>query len=842
MKNTLFIVDAPNYLFRSYFAIRNMTNSDGIATNALFGFIRSIEKLIKDFGVENIAIAYDGKHNKKQRQKIYPEYKSHREGADDELIHQMTLSKKYLQYRGIHFLEDEYAEADDLIGSVVQWAKNHYDHIYICSSDKDMFQLVTPKISMLFTHKDNLILDSKGVEEKCGVTPEQMIDYLALVGDSSDNIPGVKGFGPKTVASLLKGGRHLTDIIKDPTLIPPGKKRDTFIEEQQNAEISYKLATINTSFPVSHSSSSYTISPIKEEPLYNFYKEMSFSTLARAVKITSAPTTFSPMPLKDKQQLIEKASSPLIIAHTPSSLGIHVNEKSILLTDEELSTLSPHLFASKKIITHNAKQLFHLFHDLKLEWPCVIFDTMLAAYLIDPTKNSYAAAHVLQPFDESITPLPKEEEKYPTYLLQVIQAMTLAYPQLKKQVKPFDHLLSEIDIPLSYVLAKLEITGIHLSKNKLVKQGTIIKEHLLELKKQIHEFAKCSFNINSPKQLGEVLFKQLKLRYPGKKKKTGYETHSDILSELFSDHPIIPLIIEYRNLEKLRSTYIDALPEVIDPKTERIHPTFHQTKTATGRLSCSDPNLQNIPIRTEEGRKIRSAFTPKSGHIFVGADYSQVELRILAHLSQDKQLLEAYKKDEDIHVKTASALFNLPPSKVTKKERTIAKTVNFAVIYGQQAFGLSKELGVSKQEASLWIDAYFKEYPGVKSYIEQTIEKAAKDKGAFNLFGRWRPIADLSSKNSFLRTAAHRLAVNTPIQSLQSDIIKKAMLSIDHELEKQKMHSTCVLQIHDELIFECPENEVEKVKTLIKKIMETTYSLSLPLKVEVYWGKTWEEC
>lgn len=844
MKENLFIVDASNYLFRSYFAIRNMTNAEGMATNALFGFIRSIEKLIKDFDATNLIVTYDGKQNKKHRQEIYPAYKAHREGMDEDLLIQMGLSKKYLQYRGIPLLEEETAEADDLIGSIVHWAQNHYDHIYICSSDKDMFQLVTPKVSMLFTHKDNTILDPQGVHEKCGIDPDQMIDYLSLVGDSSDNIPGVKGFGPKTVASLLTKGRHLKDLIDDPSLIPPGKKRDTFIAEQQNAQISYQLATINIAFSVPHTMASYAITNIQENLLHDFYQQMSFSSLARSIKPTKTPSLkLSTVSFEEKQKRIKASSSPLIIAHMQnSSLALNIDTETILLTKEELTQLESNLFNNKEVITHNAKELFHHLYKANLALPIVIFDTMLAAYLINPTKNQYLPKDVLGPYEEALLTLPKNAEENPGYLIHILQGLMHGYPQLKKHVTPFEHLLTEIDIPLSYVLAQLEFTGIHLNPEILKKQSAELNKELQSLTTQIQELSNSTFNINSPKQLGNVLFEQLKIRYPGKKKQNGYETHNDILTELYEEHPIVPLIIKYRNLEKLRSTYVDALPSVINPSTKRIHPTFHQTKTATGRLSCSDPNLQNIPIRTAEGRKIRSAFTPKPEHVFISADYSQVELRILAHLSQDTQLIKAYKDNVDVHIKTAAALFKKPFDTITAKERSIAKTVNFAVIYGQQAFGLSKELGVSKKEATEWIEAYFKEYPEVKKYIASTIETATEAQGALSALGRWRPIADLQSKNSFLRSAAQRLAVNTPIQSLQSDIIKKAMLTIDKNLHTANMKSVCILQIHDELMFEVPKKEASELKKLIKNAMETAYPLSIPLNVEVYQGQNWEEC
>lgn len=892
----LYIVDASNYLFRSYFAIRQMTNDKGVSTNALFGFIRSIKKLIKDFSPTHLVVVFDGPNNKKSRLALYEDYKGHRASMPDDLFPQIEFAKEYCESAGIPHIEVEGVEADDTIGSIAVWAAKRGAQSFLCSSDKDLCQLVNDRIFVLNTFKENLIIDRKEVEKIYGIRPEQMIDYLAIVGDTSDNIPGIKGFGPKTASALLSNFDTLDTILKHPEKIGNAKKEAKIAEERQNALLSRQLAKIDQNIPIPQTEKSYELTAPDEAKLVALYQEMNFNTFLRELageiseksrkKASSdkkIQTHYSQIKtLEELQALISDLEKQPEVSVDVETTSINPMEAEIVgvglgfeegkawyipfnaeMNPKKLTKILQSFFANEAIsfFAHNIKYDMHVLKRAGLDIASVGFDTMLASYLLSAHNNRHGLDELsLMHFDHrkiSLKELAGAKtkkgikaqdiaiDKMTEYCCEdidfTIRLKNLFEKELEK--RKLKDLYFSIELPLLLVLFEMEENGIFLDVPYMEKLSKDFQQKLVKIEEEIYKIAGKEFNIKSPKQLSEVLFDTLKMRSVGKKKQTGYSTSADVLKELEKEHPIIKKITEFRGLEKLRSTYVDALPKQINPETGRIHCSFNQSVTTTGRLSSTNPNLQNIPIRTTEGRKVRTAFRPeKKGWSYLSADYSQIELRILAHMSNDPELVKAFKSDEDIHLFTASRVFDVPLDKVTKEMRSRAKAVNFGLIYGQQAFGLSKELGIDIREANAFITTYFKRYPKVKEFLESCKDRATKEGKAVSLYNRERLLPEIKSKNAVERAAAMRLAVNTPIQGTQADIIKIAMIQIDEALAKENFDTMMILQIHDELIFECPDAEISKCKKIIQSIMEGVIDLKVPLRVDISVGKNWGEC
>lgn len=879
----LYLLDASGFLYRSYFAIPSMTNEKGESTNALFGFIRSYLKLIKDFGPESVVAVFDGPKGGILREKIYPEYKAHRVSGPDDFYHQIQWARDFCDLIGLPYLNVPEVEADDTIASVVKWAENQADKIFICTSDKDLFQLVTDKVNILNTHKDNLIVDPDKVKEIFGVSPDQIKDLLSIMGDSSDNIPGLSGFGPKTAAALLNEFHSLDYILAHPEKISGKKKQETLVKEKDLALISRELVTLNTHVNVPHDESFYHLKQPQFPELKQFYQDMSFSSLLKEIE-TSLPTGRK-----------EKTSYHLVDTEEEFNelLNTLVKQKTLCI-DTETTDLRPlqaelvgigFCFSSKEawyvpvngnlgkervlkgikpilenpnigFFGQNIKYDLHVLENEGIKITNLVFDTMLASYLLNAHRRQHSLDQLaLDYFGKvkiPITDLIGKGKKQISMLAVPLKDVAnyccedVDYTFRLKQVlekeleeRGLTHLLTEMELPLLRVLAKMERKGIFLDTQHLKEISYPIMEKIKEIQQEIYLLAEEEFNLNSPKQLSQILF--IKLGIPSPKKT--HSTNADVLTFIQNDYPIAEKILEYRTLEKLRSTYIDILPTQVNPKTERIHCTFNQTVAATGRLSCQDPNLQNIPIRTEIGRKIREAFRPaKEGYSYLSADYSQVELRILAHFSEDPNLLAAFQNNEDIHAHTASIIYGIPIESVTKEMRYQAKAVNFGLMYGQQAYGLAQELGLDHGEAKAFISDYFKLYPKVKDFIENCKEFARKTGKAVTYTGRERPLPEIHSKNIQLRHAAERLAVNTPIQGTEADLVKLAMLKVDHIIEKNHLHTDLILQIHDELIFELPDTEIEILKPLVKEAMMHVFALKVPLIVDIQVGKNWKEC
>ncbi|MFT4551798.1 MAG: DNA polymerase-1 [Chlamydiales bacterium] len=885
----LYIVDGTGFLFRSYFAIRSMNNKQGRATNALYGFIRSIQKLRKDFNPSHLVIVFDGPNNSESRKKIYPEYKANRDSAPEDLPHQMQWAQDFCKLAGIPMLCVPKVEADDTMGSITKWAEKQESNVYICTSDKDLCQLVNDKTSVLNTHKNNLILNSTKVEEAFGVAPELIIDYLAITGDQSDNVPGLYGFGPKTAVALLKEFGSLDNILANPDKVPGKKKQETLKSDAEIALLSRRLVTLDTSVDFPKEEVFFELKDPDPTPLKEFYFECDFSSLINELdhsngdkppvveEKVSYELVDDDASLKALLEILKNAKEISFDTETTHvhplkaklvGIGFCIQEKQAwyvpangkLGLEAVLQAFKP-LFENPSIgfYAHNAKYDMHVLdkHGIKIKNLC--FDTILASYLLNSHSHRHSLDHLsMQYFGKAKTPIkslissgkneigmnevPINDVK--DYCCEDVDYTLRLKLLLKKELeeRKLTHLLLDMELPLLRILKNMEKKGIYICVKLLQDMSKEFTKEIAILEDDIHELAGEPFNVNSPKQLSQILFEKLGIP-PSKKKNTGHSTNAEVLEGLKRDYPIAGKVLEYRSLEKLRSTYIDSLPHDVNDKTSRIHCSFNQYVAATGRLSCQDPNLQNIPIRTKAGRRIREAFRPqREGWSFLSADYSQIELRLLAHLSGDPDLISAFKNGEDIHSFTASQVFGIPLDQVDKSMRSQAKAVNFGIIYGQQAFGLSRELNISIRDASQFIEKYFSRYSRVKNFIEDCKNKARKTGKSVTITGRERLIPDINSKNGPIRSASERLAVNTPLQGTAADLIKLAMLRVNDMLQKENKLGYMILQIHDELVFEVPDFELLDFEPLVRRAMEKVFKLKVPLTVDISIGKNWKEC
>lgn len=886
----LFVLDASGYIYRSYFAIRNITNAKGESTNALYGFIRSVMKLRKDFQPEHLVAVFDGPYSIQHREAIYSQYKAHRKEMPQDLRYQINWAQQACDLLGIPYLNVPNVEADDTMGSVAKWAESQDAMVYLCTSDKDLCQLVNENIQILNTFKENQILGPLEVEQAFGVSPHQMIDFLAIVGDTSDNVPGIPGFGPKTAAALLKEFGSLDYILKHPEALPE-KKKNVFLQNAEQAKISKKLVTIHTDVEFPKDKTFFSLRSYNLPALKEFYASMSFNSLIRELEQMTPPQE-----KKDTAEevldysIIDDKESFQNLMHTLSNskeiaiavfgseeqpiksqlvgisfsiaprTGWYVPANGNLGLKNIIADLK-NLFESKGICFygHNIKYDLLVLENEGIHLSHIGFDTMLASYLLHSHSRQHSLDHLMLESYGKVRPSLKDllgkgksaillKDAPPLHLhcycCEAADYICRFRSSLDVQLKERNlfQVFSELELPLIKILARMERHGIYTEIPYLEKMSQEILKMIAGLEEEIYTLAGEKFNINSPKQLSEILFVKMGIK-PPKKTATGLSTGAEVLEFLREQYPIAGKILEYRGLEKLRSTYLDALPLEVNPKTHRIHCTFNQTVAATGRLSCQDPNLQNIPIRSEIGRKIRRGFRPeKEGWSFLAADYSQIELRILAHLSDDPYLIQAFLANEDIHASTAAHIFNIPLNQVTKEQRYSAKAVNFGIVYGQQAFGLSQELGIDVKDASTFISAYFARFSKVKEFIEHCKELARKTGKATTYMGRERLIPEIHSKNAMIRAAAERLAMNTPLQGTAADLIKLAMLHIDNKLKEVKSEGYMILQIHDELIFEIPDAEIVSLKSLVQETMQNVLTLKVPLLVDVTVGKNWAEC
>ena len=877
----MLLIDASGLLYRSFFALPPLTSPSGEPTGALFGFIRSIlrvrQKLVPTF----MAAVFDGPENKRSRLALYPSYKATRKPTPPELIHQIGEAKKFCDLWGIPQLGVTGVEADDTIASVAVWAEKELcQKILICTADKDLGQLVNSHILLVNPAKEDKVSDEGVILADIGLPPERLCDYYALIGDASDNVPGVEGIGPKTAVELLREWGTLDNLLKNSDQIS-GKKGERLRQSREEALLSRILVTLDARVDVPHDQAFYTPKNQETDALHSFFQEKGFKTL-HTMLATTSPTELPACKhevittaegverfiawlsqqkiaaLDTETTSIDEYSAELVgigMAVAPDFV-YYIDVRSCPGIVQKISdTLKAH---SIPLIGHNIKYDLHVLSRYGLEFPAIAFDTLIASWLLYAHERSHnldelARRHfnkekisidsLLGKGKKARTMAQVPIEEVARYCAEdveyTLRLKTLFEPMLKET--GVEKVFFECEMPLIPVLYRMEAQGVYVDVRHLKKLKDSIDADIGGIEKEIFSMAGKEFNINSPKQLSEVLFGDLHL--PKQRKgKLHTSTNAEVMEELSLSHPIAQKVLEYRQLEKLRSTYVETLPTQVR-EDGRVHCRFVQSGTATGRLSCQDPNLQNIPVRTELGKEIRAAFKPQdSGWVYVSADYSQIELRLLAHFSQDPALLKAFKEDLDIHAMTASDLFGVPLDQVTPEMRRRAKAVNFGILYGQQAFGLARELRISNSEAQAVINAYFARYKNVHAVIETAKEQAHKAGAAQTLTGRRRLLPDINSSDFITRSAQERLAVNTPFQGTAADMIKIAMIRLDAWMQKKKLQAKMVLQIHDELLFEAPESELDVLLPHVKTFMESAMELTVPLRVEISVGKNWKEC
>ena len=847
--NKIILVDGNNLLFRSYYATAYngnlMINSKGFPTNALYGFTNMMNKIIKEENPTHIIVAFD--KGKTFRHDKYDFYKQGRQETPDELKKQFSVAKEMLGLMGIKYYEIDNYEADDIIGTFAKYCENDPEfEALIISSDKDLLQLVSNETHIkLLKQKDYMYYNQDTFKAEWGIEPINIIDLKALMGDASDNIPGVKGIGEKTALKLLTDYKTLDGIYNNIDNIK-GSVHDKLIADKDNAYMSYEIATIYRDVPLDISINDTKYLKPDQAKLNALYVDLEFYSFLK--KEENKPLTEIKYEEITNFEKLDKSTLLSIFLELDNTnyhkaniqgLGIYDGNNCYYINKDNLIKNISEL-ANYNIITYDAKRLTVVFKKYNVDLN-ISFDTMVATYLLEYNIKEDAAYLANQlgydiPFIENIYTKKGIEEEL--VKMAAVKKAKFIYETkddflAKINKEGMDTLLNEIELPLTFVLADMEYSGINVSKAILEDMGEEINIKISNLEREIYNYAGEEFNISSPIQLGNILFEKLALPH-GKKGKTGYSTAGDVLEKLKDKHPII----EYRMLTKLYSTYIEGLIKEIGTDN-KIHTIYTQTLTRTGRLSSIEPNLQNIPARNEYGKLIRKAFLPSSDACILSSDYSQVELRILAHMANEEVLQQAFKNDIDIHTKTASDIFGIPIEGVTKDMRRMAKAVNFGIIYGISGFGLSENTGISPKEAKGFIDNYLTIYPGIKKYMDDTIAKAHEDLYVKTMFNRKRTINDLNNKNYLIRSAAERMALNTPIQGTSADIIKKAMVNIFNRFKEENIKSKMILQVHDELIFDCLNSELTKVKQIVEEEMEHVIELKVPLKVDIETGTDW---
>ncbi|SES75893.1 DNA polymerase I [Anaerobranca gottschalkii] len=823
------IIDGNSLIYRAFFALPLLQTSKGEYTNGLYGFTTMLFKVIEEEKPDYIAVALD-KGKKNFRHETFPEYKGHRPKMPVELIGQFKLLKEMLELMKINYFELDNYEADDIIGTFAQRAKEQGYYTLIVSGDRDVLQLVDQNVDVMLTKKgisQTIKYDEKSLEKEFGISSKMLIDVKALMGDTSDNIPGVKGVGEKTALKLIQTFGSLTEVYNNLDKAGGPKLRENLEKDKEMAFISQKLAKIKLDVPLDFEFNNLTLKDF-DQGLLAFFRRVEFNSLIPKINILVDEQENDFEVKEGKLNIKELLGNEYGILWQGDILYIGSYDEFYKTTDfEKIKEILENEEVKK--ICFDYKNLLHKSKESGIEVKGVIFDTLLAAYLLEPDKSSYSIEDLAQNYLNFS--LNSEDFERKASLLPII------YLEQRNRIEAMggEFLLYQIEMPLSKVLCDMEREGIHVDKDYLEKLSKEFDEQLGILQEKIWSYSKEKFNINSPKQLGTVLFEELNLP-PLKKTKTGYSTDVTVLEGLKEAHPIIDYLLQYRTLAKLKSTYADGLIALIK-EDGKLHTTFNQTITATGRLSSTEPNLQNIPIRLEEGKKIRKAFIAPEGYTLLSFDYSQIELRILAHMSGDSNLIEGFLKGQDVHQRTASEVFGVPLAQVTEQQRRHAKAVNFGIVYGMSDFGLAQSLSIPRKEAKDYIERYFQRYQGVKRFIDSTIS-LCKEKGYVEtLFNRRRYIHEINSSNFNRRSFAERAAINTPIQGTAADIIKKAMVDIYNSKPNAKM----LLQVHDELVFLVENSKVNEVIPKIKEIMENTIKLAVPLTVDYKIGRNWME-
>lgn len=856
MKETLLIIDGSSLLYRAFYAIPSLTDSQGRPTNAVYGFLNMLLKLYEQLEPHYVAVAFD-KDKHTFRNDLYDGYKATRKPAPDDLRPQFPLIREVLECLGIHVLELEGYEGDDIIGTVARQMEAKDFHIDIVTGDRDALQLVDENVTVHLTKKgitNMLAVTPDVMEAEYGYAPSQVVDMKALMGDTADNIPGVPGVGEKTAAKLIAQFQHVETLYDRIGEVKGKKLQEKLADNKDKAFLSKELATICCSVPVEYSLDMFLPQPRKEDVSALFrslgFKNMlaRFAAFDRFASLADEETAqdvalqlledLQPQDLAGQVVAVEGVYEPAAPLPVLKSLAIAGNQGVFVVPAGREGEYLCALADAALVVTSQGKQLVKAaspYTDKRLP----LADIILAAYLLDPTRTAYGLAYLSEKF---AVPL-QEGGDEALRLAGDAQFSFDVWPKAAEalELAGLTTLYDTIEIPLIHTLAVMEMNGFTVDTERLMDMERELSLEADKLEEEIYDDAGETFNINSTKQLGVILFEKLGLPVI-KKTKTGYSTDSAVLEALMDQHPMIPKILQFRALKKLISTYLDGLEPLISRETGRIYTSFNQMVTATGRLSSSDPNLQNIPIRTEQGRKIRSLFVPGEGYDYiVSGDYSQIELRLLAHLSQDPTMIDGFKKNQDIHRRTASEVFGIPWDEVTPEQRSHAKAVNFGIIYGISDFGLARNISISRQQAKEYIDSYFARYSTIHAYMDKLVAEARETGMAKTMFGRIRTLADINSKNFTRRSFAERTAMNTPIQGSAADIIKLAMNAVQDELERRSLRSRLLVQVHDELVLEVPADEREEVETLLKDTMEHIVTLSVPLVVDIHCGRNWEE-
>lgn len=821
------VIDGNSILNRAFYGIRVLTNSRGVATNAVTGFMNTLLMLEKDVQPDMIAVAFDLKAPT-FRHKMYDGYKANRKGMPEDLAQQLPYMKKIIKAMGIAIIEQEGYEADDIIGTISAACADKKIPCTVSTGDRDSFQLVNDYVTVRLAKTKGDIYYTPGViEDEYGVTPKQMIEVKALMGDTSDNIPGVRGIGEKTALSLIKEFASVDGLYEniDSTLITDGL-RNKLINGKESCYMSRKLAEICLTAPIDTELSHYIPGERDDERLAKLLSELEMYKMLQKLQLqpTSAPAGSKAAGTGNREnQASAMPKGDIIITDSSKIYAGGIGIMNELSGDE----LRAYANSGSTKYTFDIKETLSVSGLEKLENNK--FDTTLAAYLADPDSNDYSMSRLCTQYGVP------EGNSIQEKSITVAALNDILYDNIHQTGSAT--VLTDIEIPLATVLVAMEREGVKLDIDGIKAFGEKITEKAEKISREIYEYAGYEFNIGSPKQLGSVLFEKLKLS-SAKKTKTGYSTNAEVLESLMDKHPIIPLITEYRALTKLRNTYVTGLLKVVG-EDGRVHSTFKQTETRTGRISSAEPNIQNIPVRTPLGREMRRFFTAKDGYLLVDADYSQIELRVLAHISGDEIMKKAFLDGVDIHTVTASQVFNQPIEWVTPDLRSKAKAVNFGIVYGIGAFSLSKDIGVSMTKASEYIRAYLSKYSGIAHYMDKTVAKARHDGYVETMFGRRRYIKELAAKNKNLQSFGERVAKNTPIQGTAADIIKIAMIRVYNKLRESKLDAKLILQVHDELIVEAKEDCADKAAALLKEEMENAVKLTVPMTVDVNIGKTW---
>lgn len=870
------LIDGHSILNRAFYGVPIFTNSEGLHTNAVFGFLNIMFKIIDSKQPDYMAVAFDV-HQPTFRHEMFKDYKGTRKPMMEELREQVPVIKELLQKMNITTVELPGYEADDVIGTLSKKGEKAGMEVDVISGDRDLLQLASDHITICIpkTKKGQTTVEeynTEGVRKLYKVTPTEFIDVKALMGDSSDNIPGVPGIGEKGATAIISQFGSIENAYDHADEISNTRNRNALLNNYEMAQMSKTLATINIQSPVEVTPEQCKLEDIYTEDALEMIKRLEFkSMIQRFGSVTSTNDCeggfkYINNPF-DADPIFEQAKNAdnvgIFIYKNKDNFGVslcfnndnvyYIGKEGFVTEDYIIEKVRDLANAKAKLTILNIKENNDILENDDVE---SIFDISIAAYLLNPLQNTYDYDDIAReylgmnvPAFDEIFPKTKKNEtpsdeipenilKYACYNAYVAYKAKDALTEKLKETEMLD-IYNNVEIPLTYALYDMEQAGIMVAGDKLKEYGERLKTGIDALEKDIYAEAGHEFNINSPKQLGEILFGEMQLP-GGKKTKTGYSTSASVLEKLEPDYPFVSKILEYRQLTKLKSTYADGLAVYIG-EDNRIHGKFNQTITATGRISSTEPNLQNIPVRMPLGREIRKVFIPKEGCVFIDADYSQIELRILAHMSDDKNLIDAYNHSKDIHAATASLVFHVPLEEVTKEQRSNAKAVNFGIVYGISSFGLSNDLSISRKEAEQYIKDYFISYPGIKNYLDNSV-KEAKEKGySVTMFGRRRPIPELTSDNFMQRQFGERVAMNSPIQGSAADIMKIAMINVAKELKEKDLKSKIVLQVHDELLIEAYENEVEQVKDILKRNMEQAAHLNVPLDVDVQVGNNWDE-